>query len=79
MRIRRLDEKAMVLPLNLLEAIAKNIQKILVGGDDLAARCEFNDPLNARDSIQLSLEFSILKFFGGAVGRYLNNLQNGAI
>ena len=79
LRIRRLDEKAVVLPLDLIEAIAKKIQEIFIRGDDLTARGEFNDALNARDCVYFSLEFSVLEFFGSDVGRHLNNLQNGAL
>ena len=69
----------MVLPLDLVEAIAKKIQEIFIRGDDLTARREFNDALNARDCIYFSLEFRVLEFFGSDVGRHLNNLQNGAL
>jgi hypothetical protein len=50
LRIGRLDEQAMMLTFDLLEAISEGVQEILVGGDDLATGREFDDGLNARYS-----------------------------
>ena len=62
LRISRFDKEAMVLALNFFETIAERAQKILVGGDDFAARHEFDDRLNAGDRVDLAFEFRVLEF-----------------
>ena len=59
LRVGRLDEHAMMLAFDLVEAIAEHVEEILVGGDDFAIGREFDDRLDARDRVDLALELGV--------------------
>ena len=66
--VGRVDEHAVVLALDLFQAVAERLEKILVGGDDLAVEGEFDHRLGARDRVDLAGVLCRLQFGGGDVG-----------
>ena len=66
-------------PLDFLEAIADEAQKIVIGGDDLAAGRELNDSLNAQNRGDLSLKFRGSQFLCGDVSRDGDNFRDDAL
>ena len=65
--------------LDFLEAIADEAQKILVGGDDLAAGRELNDRLNVQNRGDFSLKFRGSQFLCCDVRRDGNNFRDDAL
>ena len=57
--VGRLDEQAVVLALDLLQAIAEHLEEILVGGDDGAVEVELDDRLGLVDGVELAAQVRI--------------------
>ena len=76
LRVGRIDEHAMMLAFDLFEAIAERIEENVIGADDFAGRGEFDDPLNARDRVELGLEFRVPELLRSDVGRNLDDLHD---
>src|ERR1700738_3292468 len=62
-----------------LKAVAEHVQKIVVGGEDFAARRKLDNCLGARDRIDLTLKLSIPELLQSGFRDDLDDLENKAL
>ena len=74
--VSRVDEHAVVLALDLLQAVTQRIQEVLIRGQDGAVELELDDRLRLVDRGHLAFEVGVLEFLCGDVGRELDDARD---
>ena len=77
--LRRLDEHAVVLALDLRQRIAERAEEIGVGGDDRAVHVELDHGLRLVDRRDLASEIGVLQLLRGDVGREFGDAERLAV
>ncbi len=79
LRIGRIDEHAVMAPLDFVEVISEQVEKIVIRLDDAAIDREFDDALRPRNGIELSGIFGAPQLLGRDVGRDFDDLRHFAL
>jgi hypothetical protein len=64
---------------DLVEAVAEGLEEVVISGDHLAGRGEFDHRLGAGDGVHQALEFHGGQLGGGDVGRHFHHLGHAAL
>ena len=74
-----IDEGAVMLALDLVQRVAKQIQEIFIGGDDFAIQANFDSAHRFADGGKLALEIGVAKFRCGDAAGVFDHLDRLAV